>query len=201
MAAALPYAIGAAAAYPGRQVVAFTGDGSMTMQLGDFLTAVQHRLPIKIVVIKNNTLGLIKWEQLVFLGNPEYGVNFAPLDFVKFAEAAGARGIRIDDPTTCAARLREAFTWDGPVIVESVVDEHVPPIPAKVTTEQVTKLTEAMRQGTPNRNRIALQMVKDMLDEASFAASPGHVIPGRVGKALSGVAGRLRNRAGAEHPE
>ena len=103
MAAGLPYAIGAAAAYPGRQVVVFTGDGSLTMQLGDFLTAVQHDLSVKIVVIKNNTLGLIKWEQMVFLGNPEYGVNMAPLDFVKFAEAAGARGMHIEDPRTCAA--------------------------------------------------------------------------------------------------
>jgi pyruvate dehydrogenase (quinone) len=105
MAAALPYAIGAAAAFPGRQVLAFTGDGSMTMQLGDFLTAVQHELPIKIVVEKNNSLGLIKWEQMVFLGNPEYGVNMAPLDFAKFAEAAGARGMCIEDPATPADAL------------------------------------------------------------------------------------------------
>ena len=84
------------------------------------------------------------------------------------------------------------------MIVECLVDEHVPPIPATVTTEQVTKLAEAMRQGTPNRNRIALQMVKDMLDESGFEASPGHVIPRRVGKALAGVASRLRNRADAD---
>ena len=76
----------------------------------------------------------------------------------------------------------------------------MPPIPAMVTTEQATKLTEALRQGTPNRNRIALQMVKDMLDESGFAASPGHVIPKRVGKALTGVASRLRNRSDAQHP-
>jgi pyruvate dehydrogenase (quinone)/pyruvate oxidase len=136
---------------------------------------------------------------MVFLGNPEYGVNMAPLDFVKFAEAAGARGMHIEDPATCAAQMREAFSWDGPVIVECLVDPHVPPIPAKVTSEQVTKLLSALRNGTPNRNRIALQMVKDMLDESSFDASPGHVIPERVGRALSGVAGRLRNRADPKH--
>ena len=201
MAAGLPYAIGAAAAYPGRQVVVFTGDGSMTMQLGDFLTAVQHDLPIKIVVIKNNTLGLIKWEQLVFLGNPEYGVNMAPLDFVKFAEAAGARGMHIEDPRTCAEQMREAFSWDGPVIIECVVDQHEPPMPAKVKKNQVKMMAQALRQGTPNRNRIALQMVKDMLDESSFAASPGHVIPGKLGEAMSGIAGKLRDRAHEEHPE
>jgi pyruvate dehydrogenase (quinone) len=201
MAAGMPYALGAAAAYPGRQVVVFTGDGSLTMQLGDFLTAVQHDLPIKIVVEKNNTLGLIKWEQMVFLGNPEYGVNMAPLDFVKFAEAAGARGMRIEDPATCAGQMREAFSWDGPVIVECLVDQHEPPMPAKVKKQQVKKMAQALREGTPNRNRIAMQMVKDLLDESTFDASPGHVIPGKLGEAVAGVAGRLRDRAGDEHPE
>jgi pyruvate dehydrogenase (quinone) len=201
MAAGLPYAIGAAAAYPGRQVVVFTGDGSLTMQLGDFLTAVQHRLPIKVIVTKNNTLGLIKWEQMVFLGNPEYGVNMAPLDFVKFAEAAGARGMHIEDPARCAEQMREAFSWDGPVIIECLVDQHEPPIPAKVKKNQITAMAQALRQGTPNRNRIALQMIKDMLDESSFEASPGHVIPGKVGEAVAGIAGRLRDRADDEHPE
>jgi pyruvate dehydrogenase (quinone) len=194
MAAGLPYAIGAQAAFPGRQVVAFTGDGSLTMQLGDFLTCVQHDLPVKIVVIKNNTLGLIKWEQMVFLGNPEYGVNMAPMDFVKFAEACGARGIRIDDPTRCRDQLVEALSWDGPAIIECVVDEHEPPIPAKVKKDQLQKLTAALKQGTPNRRRIALQMVKDMLDESSFDASPGHVIPGVVGSAASKAIDRLTHR-------
>ncbi len=75
MAPGLPYAIGAQAAYPDRQVVAFVGDGGFTMLMGDFVTAVKHELPIKVVIIKNNTLGQIKWEQMVFLGNPEYGVE------------------------------------------------------------------------------------------------------------------------------
>ena len=197
MAAGLPYAIGAQAAFPGRQVVVFTGDGSLTMQLGDFLTCVQHDLPVKVVVIKNNTLGLIKWEQMVFLGNPEYGVDMASMDFVKFAEACGARGMRIDDPTRCRDQLREAMSWSGPVIVECVVDEHEPPIPARVKKDQVQKLTAALRQGTPNRNHIAMQMVKDMLDESSFEASPGHHIPNAVGRAAGRVVDsvdRLANR-------
>jgi pyruvate dehydrogenase (quinone)/pyruvate oxidase len=200
MAAGLPYAIGAQAAFPGRQVVVLTGDGSMTMQLGDFLTAVQHELPIKIVVIKNDTLGLIKWEQMVFLGNPEYGVNFAPLDFVRFAEACGARGVHIEDPTTCTEQMREALSWDGPAIIECAVDPHEPPMPAKVKSKQVKLLAQALREGTPNRNRIALQMVKDVLDEASFEASPGHFVPSKLGEAAGRLAGRLRDRADPEHP-
>ena len=61
-------------------------------------------------------------------------------------------------------------------------------------------LLHALRAGTPNRNRIALQMVKDVLDESTFEASPGHVVPGPVGKAFSGLAGRLRDRPDGEHP-
>ncbi|WP_221936641.1 thiamine pyrophosphate-dependent enzyme [Skermania sp. ID1734] len=198
MAAGLPYAIGAQAAYPGRQVVVFTGDGSLTMQLGDFLTCVQHRLPVKVVVLANNSLGLIKWEQMVFLGNPEYGVDMAPLDFVKFAEACGARGMCIEDPARCPDQLREAMSWDGPVIIECVVDQHEPPMPAKVKKDQVKKLYSAMKSGTPNRSRIAMQMVKDMLDESSFDASPGHVVPEPVGRAARKVAGRIVHRLDKE---
>ncbi|MBO0691595.1 MAG: thiamine pyrophosphate-requiring protein [Acidimicrobiaceae bacterium] len=194
MAAGLPYAIGAAAAFPGRQVVVFTGDGSATMQLGDFLTCVQHQLPVKMVVVKNNTLGLIKWEQMVFLGNPEYGVNFAPLDFVKFAEACGAQGVRIDDPARCGDQMKQALAIDGPAIIEAVTDEHEPPLPAKVKKSQVLPLLHALRQGTPNRRQIALQMVKDLLDESSFDASPANVIPDSVGKAAGKVAHRLDHR-------
>ena len=87
MAPGLPYANGAQAAYPDRQVVAFVGDGGFTMLMGDFVTAVKYELPIKVIIVKNNTLGQIKWEQMIFLGNPEYGVDLHPIDFVKFAEA------------------------------------------------------------------------------------------------------------------
>jgi pyruvate dehydrogenase (quinone)/pyruvate oxidase len=97
--------------------------------------------------------------------------------------------------------MKEAFAHDGPVIVECVVDPHEPPIPAKVKRHQVKKLIEALRAGTPNRNRIALQMVKDMLDESSFDASPGSVLPSRIGQAAAKVAGRMRDRADAEHPQ
>ncbi|HET7305731.1 MAG TPA: thiamine pyrophosphate-dependent enzyme [Segeticoccus sp.] len=187
MAAGLPYAIGAQTAYPDRQVVVFTGDGSLTMQLGDVMTCVQHDLPVKIIVVRNDTLGLIKWEQMVFLGNPEYGVNMAPLDFVKFADACGIYGARVEDPKDCLSTLRAAMEHPGPAIVEMVVDPNEPPIPAKATKEQITKLLTALKEGTPNRNRIALQMTKDMLDESSFEASPGSRIPEPLADAASRV--------------
>jgi len=193
MAAALPYAIGAQSAFPRRQVVAFTGDGSFTMQLGDFLTCVQHKLPVKVVVIKNNTLGLIKWEQMIFLGNPEYGVNLAPLDFVKFAEACGARGMRIEDPKAAPERMREALAWDGPAIIECVVNAHEPPMPARVKKTQEKNLVNALREGTPNRNRIALQIIKDTLDESSFKASPAThgTVPRVLAHAAANAVGRM----------
>src|SRR5262249_57954698 len=78
MANGLPYAVAAQIAYPERQVVAFVGDGGFSMLMADFATAVKYCLPVKVVIIKNNTLGQIKWEQMVFLGNPEYEVALHP---------------------------------------------------------------------------------------------------------------------------
>jgi pyruvate dehydrogenase (quinone)/pyruvate oxidase len=120
---------------------------------------------------------------------------------VKFAEACGARGVRIEDPARCSTQLQKALSMDGPVIIECVVDPHEPPMPAKVQTKQVKMLGEALRAGTPNRNRIALQMVKDVLDEASFDASPGHVIPSRLGKAAGRLVDRLRDNAEEGQPD
>src|ERR671936_2822422 len=143
MAAALPDAIGAQTAFPGRQVVAITGDGSLTMQMGDLATLMQEDLPVKLIVFKNNSLGLIKWEQMVFLGNPEYGVDFAPVDFVKIAEGCGAKAFHIEDPASCGEQLREALAHPGPVVVEAVVDPNEPPLPAKITPEQAKLMYDA----------------------------------------------------------
>src|SRR5262249_26313723 len=130
MAPALPYAVGAKAAYPGRQVVAFAGDGGFTMLMGEMATAVKHDLPIKGVGVKNNTLGKIKWEQMIFLGNPEYEVALQPIDFVKVAEACGAVGFRCEKPSDVRETLRAAFASPKPALIEAVVDEFEPPMPA-----------------------------------------------------------------------
>ena len=172
MAAALPYAIGAQMAYPDRQVVAVTGDGSLTMHMGDLATLIQHDLPVKLIVLKNNTLGLIKWEQMIFLGNPEYGVNFAPVDFVKVAEGCGAKAVSIEDPQQCSQQLKEALGMDGPVVIEAVVDENEPPMPPKVTPEQVKMLYDALRRGEEQRRQIGLTIGRNAIDERTFAASP-----------------------------
>jgi pyruvate dehydrogenase (quinone)/pyruvate oxidase len=176
MAAALPYAIGAQTAYPGRQVIAFTGDGSLTMQLGDLATLMQHELPVKVICFKNNSLGLIKWEQMVFLGNPEYGVDFAPVDFVKIAEGCGATAFHIEDPTTCAEQLRTALAHPGPVVVEAVVDANEPPLPAKITSEQAKLMYDALRRGEESRTQIGLTIGRQVLQEHDDPASPYGVL-------------------------
>src|SRR6185295_20315806 len=101
MANGLPYTIAAQIAYPDRQCVAFVGDGGFSMLMAEFATCVKYGLPVKVVVVKNDTLGQIKWEQMVFLGNPEYGCDLQPIDFAKFAEACGGRGFTIHDPADC----------------------------------------------------------------------------------------------------
>jgi pyruvate dehydrogenase (quinone) len=176
MAAALPYAIGAQVAYPDRQVVAFTGDGSLTMQLGDLATLVQEQLPVKLIVLKNNTLGLIKWEQMVFIGNPEYGVDFAPVDFVRIAEGFGIQASRIEDPTTCGEQLRAALAHPGPGVIEAVVDENEPPLPPKITPDQAKALAQALKSGEEQGARIALSISRAFVDEHTFAASPYGVL-------------------------
>jgi pyruvate dehydrogenase (quinone) len=165
MACALPYAIAAQVAFPGRQSVAFVGDGGFTMLMGEFATAVKYRLPIKVVVIKNNVLGMIKWEQMVFLGNPEYGVQLEPIDFVRFAEACGAVGFRCERPDEIHSALEATMLVDGPALCEAIVDPFEPPMPARVKVKQAVRMAEALARGEPNRGRIALTLFRDKVSD------------------------------------
>lgn len=165
MANGLPYTIAAQIAYPDRQCIGFVGDGGFTMLMGEFATAVKYQLPIKIVVIKNNTLGQIKWEQMVFLGNPEYGCDLNPIDFAGFAKACGGTGIRIEDPKDCGRMIETALRTKGPVLIEAVVDPFEPPMPPKVTLDQAEKLGKALAKGTPNRKEITLTIASDKVRE------------------------------------
>lgn len=140
----LPYSIGASLAYPGRQVVCFAGDGGFTMLMGELATAVKYQLPIKIIVVKNNTFGMIKWEQIAFEGNPQYGVDLQAIDFAAFARACGASGYSLSDPARVKVTLNEAFQQPGPVLIEVDVDPHEPPLPGKVTTDQAWQFAKAM---------------------------------------------------------
>ncbi len=165
MACGLPYAIAAQIAHPDRQCIAFVGDGGFSMLMAELATCVKYNLPVKIVIIKNNTLGQIKWEQMVFLGNPEYGVELHPIDFAAFARACGAVGFTIDDPAQCGAVLDQALATPGPVVIEAVVDPFEPPMPAKITPEQAKHFAESLIKGEPNREKIALTVMADKVRE------------------------------------
>jgi pyruvate dehydrogenase (quinone)/pyruvate oxidase len=165
MACGLPYAIAAQIAYPERQSVALVGDGGFTMLMGEFATAVKYQLPVKIIVVKNNVLGQIKWEQMVFLGNPEYGVDLHPIDFAAYAQACGGTGFTIEDPAACGRILDQALATPGPVVVEALVDPHEPPLPAKITLEQATMFAESLARGQPNRTKIAWTVLSDKVRE------------------------------------
>ncbi len=165
MAPGLPYAIAAQVAFPERQSIAFVGDGGFTMLMGEFVTAVKYRLPIKVFVIKNNTLGQIKWEQMVFLGNPEYVCELQPIDFPGIARACGGTGFTIDDPEKCGAIVAQALATPGPVLVECVVDANEPPMPARIKFKQGLHLAEAMARGTPGRLKIATTIAEDVVRE------------------------------------
>ena len=161
MANALPYAIAAQIAYPDRMSVAIVGDGGFTMLMGEFVTAVKYKLPVKIVILKNNTLGMIKWEQMVFQGNPEYGCELEPIDFTMFAKACGATGYKIEKPESLETTIDEFLNVKEPAILEAYVDPFEPPMPPKVTFDQARKFAASIIKGEPNRDKIVLTILSD----------------------------------------
>ena len=163
MANGLPYAIAAQIAFPERQSVAFVGDGGLTMLMGEFATAVQYSLPIKVIVIKNGTLGMIRWEQMGFLGNPEFGVEFSPIDWVKFAEACGGKGYAIKEPNEVKSIMHQAMKERKPTVIEAYVDPFEPPMPPKVEMEYVKELAKSFTKGQPYAKRIALTLYRDQV--------------------------------------
>lgn len=165
MACGLPYAIAAAIAYPDRPVYCIIGDGGLSMLLGELITVAAYKLNIKIIVIKNNTLGQIKWEQMVFLGNPEYGVDLYPADFSAIARGAGIEAVHIEDPKLCASQLDQVVNRPGPVLIEAVVDPFTPPMPAKVKVSQAAKFAEALARGEPNTSKIVLTTAHERVRE------------------------------------
>ena len=165
MANGLPYAIAAQIAFPERQSVAFVGDGGLTMLMGEFATAVQYSLPIKVIVIKNDTLGMIRWEQMGFLGNPEFGVEFSAIDWVKFAEACGGKGYAIKEPNEVKSIMHQAMKERSPTIIEAYVDPFEPPMPPKVEMEFVKEVAKSFAKGQPYARRIGLTLYRDKVHE------------------------------------
>jgi pyruvate dehydrogenase (quinone)/pyruvate oxidase len=115
------------------------------------------------VVLKNNSLGQIKWEQMAFLGNPEFGCELHPIDYAAVARACGIAGFTVSEPGRCGEVLREAFATVGPALVEAVVDGNEPPLPPKISFEQTRHMVEALARGTANAGKIARQLARDTI--------------------------------------
>ena len=135
MANALPQAIGAQAAFPERQVVSLSGDGGLAMLLGDLFTVVQQRLPVKLVVFNNSSLGFVELEMKA-AGLLSYGTDLVNPDFARLAESAGLKGIRVELPEQLQPALESAFQHDGPCLVDVVVNRQELAMPPSITAEQ-----------------------------------------------------------------
>ena len=140
MANAMSQAIGAQSAFPQRQVISLSGDGGFTMLMGDFLTLVQHNLPVKVVVFNNGSLGFIEIEQKSS-GFLDTGTTLKNPNFAAFAEAVGVRGIRLEDPGDVESGIADAFAHDGPVLVDAVVSRMTLPVPPSITVEMAKGFT------------------------------------------------------------
>ena len=136
MANAMPQAIGAALACPGKQVIAFCGDGGLTMQMGDLMTIVQYKLPIKIIVFNNRSLGMVKLEMEV-AGIPDNETDLLNPDFAKLAEAMGMSSITVNHPYEVKPAIKKAFLHDGPILVSIQTDPNALAMPPKIEFEQM----------------------------------------------------------------
>lgn len=143
MANALPQAIGAALAYSDRQVIALCGDGGLSMTLGDLETVIQYKLPIKIIVFNNRSLGMVKLEMEVD-GLPDWQTNMLNPDFAQVAEAMGMTGFNVSDPEEVLTTLLNAFELDGPVLVNIMTDPNALAMPPKIEFGQMVGFAQSM---------------------------------------------------------
>ena len=165
MACALPYAIAAQIAYPERQCIAFVGDGGMAMLMSEFATCVKYQLPVKVFVVRNDSLAQIKWEQLMFLGNPEYGCDLHPIDFAAVARACGGTGFTLRNPEHAGSLIEEALATPGPVLLDATVDQLEAPMFANMKPEQAKKLRQALASGQPDAAGILANANKERARE------------------------------------
>jgi pyruvate dehydrogenase (quinone) len=140
MANAMAQAIGAQAAFPQRQVISLSGDGGFTMLMGDLLSLSQLKLPVKVIVFNNGSLGFIELEQKSS-GFLNAGTELINPNFAAMAQAIGIKGVRIEDPAEVEEKLTEALAHPGPVLVDAVVNRMELAMPPKVTTEMAKGFT------------------------------------------------------------
>ncbi|MHC2357180.1 thiamine pyrophosphate-dependent acetolactate synthase large subunit-like protein [Sinorhizobium meliloti] len=153
MASGLPYAIAAGIAMPDRPVYAVVGDGGFAMQLGEFATAVGYRIPLKLLVIRNDMLNQIAWEQMMFLGNPQFACELPPIDFAAAAEAMGGRGFTVQSFGELDGIMDQAFAVEGPVVIQALVDRYEPLMPPKMPADYARNFRAALPE-TPGHEKI-----------------------------------------------
>ena len=160
MANALPQALGVQGAFPGRQVVSLSGDGGLAMLMGDMLTAVQMKLPIKVVVFNNSTLGFVELEQKA-AGYVDTNVALQNPDFAAIAREMGYFGARVTRSDALEEALREAFAHDGPALVDVVTETMELIVPPKIQAEQVKGFSlYAVRAVLSGRGDEVLELAK-----------------------------------------
>lgn len=162
MACAVPFAVAAGIAEPHRPLYAVVGDGGLGMQLGEFSTAVRHNLPLKLLVLQNGMLNQIAWEQMMFLGNPQFGCELVPIDFAMAARAMGARGFLIEKYSEMEAVLDEAFSCKGPVLIQANVDRYEPMLPPILPRDYARNIETALPE-TPGGGNIRRNMEQNPL--------------------------------------
>ncbi|MFD2415701.1 thiamine pyrophosphate-dependent enzyme [Amycolatopsis pigmentata] len=168
MGSAVPYAIGAKTAHPDRPVIAFNGDGAMSMGLGELATLAQYRLDITVIVLRNDSLALEVWEQNALLGNPQHGCELHSIDFAKIAEACGLEAFRIEKAGQARNVLSAALAHEGPALVECVVDPYEAPYADTIKNTHADKLVAAYENGEPEARRMA----RNLLEPARLPMAP-----------------------------
>ena len=131
------------------------------MLMCELATIAKYQLPVKIIIFKNNTFGMIKWEQMVFEGNPEYGLDLHPIDFAAFARSCGVAGFSLNDPAETGTIVRQALKMPGPVVIDAQIDPHEAPMPGHITTTQALHFAESMLRGEKDRWDIIKTVVKN----------------------------------------
>jgi len=135
MANALPQAIGAQVAFPHRQVVTMSGDGGLAMLMGDLLTLTQHKLPVKMIVFNNGSLGFVETEMKAS-GLLDFGTDLQNPDFSKMADAMGIKGFRVEKPEDVEPMMKATFEYDGPALLDVVVNRQELFMPPTITLQQ-----------------------------------------------------------------
>ncbi|SNZ09228.1 pyruvate oxidase [Terribacillus aidingensis] len=159
MGCGLPGAIAAKMAYPDKQAIAICGDGGFSMNMQDFVTAVKYDLPVKVIVLNNSQLGLIKFEQAT-IGSSNYGIDMGEMNFAKFGESCGGEGYRVEKFEDLETSMKQAFLSDKPAVIDVVIED-LAPLPGKISYQQAVKYTEYLIKEFFSTGKIELPNMKE----------------------------------------